>query len=64
MLIIRASLELNPDALLNREGWPKWLDNGVDYLQVISEEDAWVSLLLSFIELEKQLASENLNKVS
>jgi len=64
VLIDRASFELNPDVLLNRDGWPKWLNDGVDYLQVISEEDAWVSLLLSFIELEKQLASENLNKVS
>jgi hypothetical protein len=64
VLIIRASFELNPDALLNQEDWPKWLGDGVNYLQVISEEDIWVSLLLSFVELEQQLVSENLNKVS
>jgi len=41
--------------LLSRDGWPTWLVNGIDYLQEISEEEAWVSLLVSFVEVEQQL---------
>jgi hypothetical protein len=55
MLILSISFELNSDTLLSRDGWPTWLVNGVDYLQEISEEEEWVSLLVSFIELELQL---------
>lgn len=55
MLILRISFELNSDVLRSRDGWPDWLTNGVDYLQEISAEEKWVSLLVSFVELEKQL---------
>jgi len=55
MLILSISFVVNLDALLSRDGWPTWLENGVDYLQEISEEEVWVSLLVSFIELEQQL---------
>jgi hypothetical protein len=55
MLILSISFELNSDTLLSRDGWPTWLVNGVDYLQEISEEEEWVSLLVSFVELELQL---------
>jgi len=55
VLILSISFELNSDSLLRRDGWPTWLVNGVDYLQEISEEEAWVSLLVSFVELEQQL---------
>jgi len=55
MLILSISFELNSDTLLSRDGWPTWLVNSVDYLQEISEEEEWVSLLVSFVELELQL---------
>jgi hypothetical protein len=55
VLIISISFELNSDTLLSHDGWPTWLVNGVDYLQEISKEEEWVSLLLSFVELELQL---------
>ena len=55
MLILSSSVELNSNTLLRRDGWPTWLVNGMDYLQEISEEDAWVSLLVSFVELEQEL---------
>ena len=53
-LILSISSELNSDVLLSRDGWPTWLVNCVDYLQEISEEQEWVLLLHSFVELELQ----------
>jgi len=41
--------------LLNRDGWPCWLVDGVNYLQEISAEEKWVLMLVSFVELERQL---------
>lgn len=55
MLILGISFKQNSDALLSRDGWPTWLVNGIDYLQEASEEEAWVSLLVSFVGVEQQL---------
>ena len=55
MLILGISFKQNSDALLSRDGWPTWLVNGIDYLQETSEEEVWVSLLVSFVEVEQQL---------
>jgi len=52
VLIFSISFEPNLDTLLSCDGWPDWLEKGIDYLQEISEEEAWVSLLVSFVELE------------
>jgi len=41
--------------LISRDDWPAWLLKGVDYLQEISEEEGWVALLVSFVDLELQL---------
>jgi len=46
---------VNLDALLSHDGWPTWLEHGVDYLLEISQEEAWVLLLTSFVDLELQL---------
>ena len=55
MLTLSISFELNLDALLSRDGWPQWLENGMDYRQEISAEEKWLLLLVSFVKLERQL---------
>ena len=55
MLTLSISFELNLDALLSHDGWPQWLENGMGYLQEISAEEKWLSLLVSFVKLERQL---------
>jgi len=55
-----ASFELNSDALLIRDGWPSWLVDGISYLQSISLEEKWESLLVSFVEFEQRLGTADL----
>lgn len=55
VLTLSISFELNLDVLICRDDWPAWLVKGVDHLQEISEEEEWVALLVSFVELELQL---------
>jgi hypothetical protein len=49
--------EPNSDTLLSCDDWPAWLADGVNYLQKISKEEKWVSLLVHFVELEQLLDS-------
>jgi len=55
MLTLSISFELNLDALLSRDNWPAWLENGMGYLWEISGEEIWKSLLISFVELDQLL---------
>lgn len=49
--------EPNLDIFLSRDNWPAWLADGVNYLQKISKEEKWASLLVHFVELEQLLDS-------
>ena len=60
MLTTGISFKLNLDVLLTRDSWPNWLIDGIDYLQSISAEEKWESMLVSFVEFERQLGPAGL----
>ena len=41
--------------LLERDDWPQWLVDGVDYLQGVSTVETWTTFLVSFVRLERSL---------
>jgi hypothetical protein len=41
--------------LSERDDWPKWLVDSIDYLKDISEAETWVTLLANFVRLERRL---------
>jgi hypothetical protein len=43
------------DLLSERDDWPPWFIEAIDYFMGISEAEAWVTLLSSFVKLEMGL---------
>lgn len=46
---------LTPDLLAECGDWPEWFTDGIKYLQTISKEESWVTLITSVIKLETSL---------
>ena len=50
-----SSASVTSDLLSDRDDWPRWFVDGVDYLQDVLTTETWVALLESFVRLERSL---------
>jgi len=55
VLTLDDDASLTSDPLSERDGWPKWFVDAINYLQEMSTAEAWLNLLTNYVKLERKL---------